>query len=106
MIIIILKKIKELKIPLIDIDEEKEKEKGTRTTLNSLKSSVNSTSSIRDVDPVTCLDINSIGSYLLEGTEKGFIYLWDAFHITYKGITMRLLLLLSHFSRVRLCATP
>jgi len=30
-------------------------------------------------DPVICLDVNSIGSYLLEGTNKGYIYLWDAF---------------------------
>lgn len=30
-------------------------------------------------DPVVCLDINNIGSYLLEGTSKGHIYLWDAY---------------------------
>ena len=32
-----------------------------------------------DIDPVLCLDINNIGSYLLEGKESGNIYLWDAF---------------------------
>ena len=28
---------------------------------------------------MTCLDINTICSYLIEGTEKGNINLWDAF---------------------------
>ena len=74
-----IKKIKELKVPLIDAPEEKEKEKEKeRTSRISLKPA-NNTPVIKDADPVTCLDINSIGSYLLEGTEKGNIYLWDAF---------------------------
>jgi hypothetical protein len=28
---------------------------------------------------IICLDINSTGSFLLAGTEDGFLYLWDAF---------------------------
>ena len=66
-----IKKIKELKIPLTENEEkEKEKEKNVKASIRPILS---------DADPVTCLDINSIGSYLLEGTTKGNIYLWDAF---------------------------
>ena len=69
-----IKKIKELLVPIIDIPEDQEKERSSRLSLT------NSTTVVKDVDPVTCLDINSIGSYLLEGTEKGNLFLWDAFH--------------------------
>ena len=73
-----IKKIKELMTPIIDMPEEKEKEKEKTKSLRlSLTGSTNTP--IKDADPVTCLDINAIGSYLLEGTEKGIIYLWDAF---------------------------
>ena len=37
---------------------------------------------VKEADPVTCLDINTNGNYLLEGTEKGTIYLWDALQAT------------------------
>lgn len=40
---------------------------------------VTGTKTLSEGDPVICLDINNIGSYLLEGTSKGYIYLWDAF---------------------------
>ena len=69
-----IKKIKELKIPLTE-NEEKEKEKEKEKSLRIINKPI-----LNDnADPVTCLDINSIGSYLLEGTIKGNIYLWDAF---------------------------
>ena len=48
-----------------------------------------------EVDPVICLDINNIGSYLLEGTSRGYIYLWDAFlanknkKILYKKVVLK-----------------
>ena len=64
-----LKKIKELTMPLIDFPEGKEAEKEKDKEKNAVK----------EADPVTCLDINNIGSYLIEGTEKGNIFLWDAF---------------------------
>ena len=69
-----IKKIKELTVSIIDIPEEQEKEK----TSNRI-SLTNSNAVVKDADPVTCLDINSVGSYLLEGTEKGNLFLWDAF---------------------------
>ena len=68
-----IKKIKELTRPIIDLPEEKEKDKNIKKDAN------NYNVVIKDPDPVTCLDINTIGSYLLEGTEKGNLYLWDAF---------------------------
>ena len=68
-----IKKIKELTRPIIDLPEEKEKDKNIKKDAN------NYNAVIKDPDPVTCLDINTIGSYLLEGTEKGNLYLWDAF---------------------------
>ena len=54
-----LRKIKELTNTLFDSSE----------TNNNI---------IKEKDPVISLDINNIGSYLLEGTERGNIYLWDA----------------------------
>ena len=62
-----LKKIKELMTPLIDFPEGKDAEKDKDKNV------------VKEADPVTCLDINTIGSYLIEGTEKGNLYLWDAF---------------------------
>ena len=73
-----IKQIKELNTPIIDISEEKEKEKEKEKT-SRLSLTGGTTTVVRDIDPVTCLDINSIGSYLIEGTEKGNIFLWDAF---------------------------
>ena len=69
-----IKQIKELNTPIIDISEEKEKEKEKEKT-SRLSLTGGTTTVVRDIDPVTCLDINSIGSYLIEGTEKGNIFL-------------------------------
>ena len=68
-----IKKIKELTRPIIDLPDDKEKDKNIKKDANTYNVV------IKDPDPVTCLDINTIGSYLLEGTEKGNLYLWDAF---------------------------
>ena len=53
------------------------------------------TKALSEGDPVICLDINNFGSYLLEGTSKGYIYLWDAFlanknkKIMYKKVILK-----------------
>lgn len=53
------------------------------------------TKALSEGDPVICLDINNFGSYLLEGTSKGYIYLWDAFlanknkKIMYKKVVLK-----------------
>ena len=75
-----IKKIKEV-TQIIDmpegVEKEKEKEKEkAKTSRLSLTGTVNPV--VIDADPVTCLDINNFGTYLLEGTDKGNIYLWDA----------------------------
>lgn len=59
-----IRKIKELSNVLFDNNDNK-------STKNANNNSI-------EPDPVFCLDINSIGSYLLEGTERGNIYVWDA----------------------------
>ncbi len=56
--------IKELSKPIIDLPEN---------------SNTNNNTTTNDPDPVTCLDINKYGNFLIEGTEKGNLYLWDAF---------------------------
>ena len=58
-----IRDIRELTINLIDTSDNK-----------SQKNIINN-----EPDPVICLDINTVGNYLLEGTERGNIYLWDAF---------------------------
>ena len=59
-----LRKIKELTNVLYDNSDTK----------NPNSKNINN---IIDTDPVISLDINTIGSYLLEGSERGNIYLWD-----------------------------
>ena len=51
---------------------------GSNNPENDKKAAANTTPA-KEPDPVTCLDINTNGNYLLESTEKGNIYLWDAF---------------------------
>ena len=72
-----LKKIKELIKPIYDTSVEK-KDFVPRSVTAPLKN-ISSPLLVKEADPVTCLDINTIGSFLLVGTEKGNIYLWDAF---------------------------
>ena len=61
-----LRKIKELTNNLID----KTDNKNNKDNNNIIE---------KENDPVISLDINTIGSYLLEGTERGNYFLWDAF---------------------------
>jgi len=60
-----IRKIKELSNVLIDNSDNQ-----TIKNVNNID---------KEPDPAICLDINTIGSYLLEGTERGNIFLWDAF---------------------------
>ena len=59
-----IKKLKELTNVLIDNNNNKNDNNENNTIEQS---------------PVVSLDVNTIGSYLLEGTEEGNIFLWDAF---------------------------
>ena len=69
------KNIKELNTPLMDWDEINENSNNKMN--NSIKSN-NNINTIKDQDSVNCLDINTLGNFLIEGTERGKIMLWDA----------------------------
>ena len=70
-----IKKIKELNVPLMDWEDNNE----TENKLDSSTSSNNTnTNVIKEPDSVMCLDINTLGNFLLEGTERGNLLLWDS----------------------------
>ena len=64
------KMIKELPKGITDMENNGE---------NNTNNNNNENNTDNSIDCVISMDINIIGSYLISATEKGFVYLWDAF---------------------------
>ena len=70
-----IKKIKELNKPLMNWDDNNDHENKIDTPTSSFSKNSNI---IKEPDGVMCLDINSLGNFLIEGTERGNLLLWDS----------------------------
>ena len=74
-----IKKIKELDTPLMDWEDNNIDNNNKNKINKSTNSNNNNTPNIiKEPDAVNCLDINTLGNFLIDGTERGNIHLWDS----------------------------
>ena len=77
--------IRELSKGITIQENDGERQSINKSINNSTNNNNNEQDINQDIDCVTSMDINTIGSYLLSATEKGYVYLWDAF-LSFKNI--------------------